>query len=515
MPHLDPTSEAYAARYYRLLEVLKTEGLVEPRYDANSPGEWLAWAHGVRWMIRFLFESRSWAILLANDTLPAPRSFPEIDELMRYLDEVFHRDGNQGDILGSPYPTIAWSETLVLLEQVNQAERRPLANPQYQRELLILSDFRQLPDNLESMGRAIHNIAVDQRRTHGTLVRLLESLLERVNTDRGFDAGAQPGDRVGLIEMSTEYRDSYHKLSDETKEELKEEVQDARESRQMGFRLNQRGRLADANNVWKQITELLKGLKARVGIEAMVLMVRNNHEFTMDPRWYITASQINDYLGTNFKGWDLEKIGALVEAFSVAGCDFMSFYRTAREKAEHLKKLIRQKILEGLATITGELNIQMNYINYEQEIVFRRGVILRGWLLSEFKNPSELSTSIPPLKAQWQALQSGACHWEKTTPEEREKLKASFAEKLAGGQVKKRKEHSDKGKKHVRPKKSRAKGKGKEAATAAAVATAGGDVEKESSDDDESGDDGEGQSRKCRRVAEPKSAEFVPDDVDD
>ena len=51
MPHLDPTSEAYAARYYRLLEVLKTEGLVEPRYDANSPGEWLAWAHGVRWMI--------------------------------------------------------------------------------------------------------------------------------------------------------------------------------------------------------------------------------------------------------------------------------------------------------------------------------------------------------------------------------------------------------------------------------------------------------------------------------
>ncbi|KAH9934120.1 uncharacterized protein B0H18DRAFT_1114864 [Fomitopsis serialis] len=327
--------------------------------------------------------------------------------------------------------------------------------------------------------------------------------------------GAQPGDRVGLIETSTEYRDSYHKLSDETKEELKEEVQDARESRQMGFRLNQRGRLADANNVWKQITELLKGLKARVGIEAMVLMVRNNHEFTMDPRWYITASQIDDYLGTNFKGWDLEKIGALVEAFSVAGCDFMSFYRTAREKAEHLKKLIRQKILEGLATITGESNIQMNYINYEQEIIFRRGVILRGWLLSEFKNPSELSTSIPPLKAQWQALQSGACRWEKTTPEEREKLKASFAEKLAGGQVKKRKERSDKGKKHARPKKSRAKGKGKEAATAAAVATAGGDVEKESSDDDESGDDGEGQSRKRRRVAEPKSAEFVPDDADD
>ncbi|KAH9916433.1 uncharacterized protein B0H18DRAFT_1124231 [Fomitopsis serialis] len=187
MPHLDPTSEAYAARYYRLLEVLKTEGLVEPRYDANSPGEWLAWAHGVRWMIRFLFESRSQAILLANDTLPAPRSFPEIDELMRYLNEVFHRDGNQGDILGSPYPTIAWSETLVLLEQVNQAERRPLANLQYQRESLILSDFRQLPDNLESMGQAIHNIAVDQHRMHGTLIGLLESLLERVNTDRGFD----------------------------------------------------------------------------------------------------------------------------------------------------------------------------------------------------------------------------------------------------------------------------------------------------------------------------------------
>ncbi|KZT67639.1 hypothetical protein DAEQUDRAFT_767001 [Daedalea quercina L-15889] len=188
MPHLDPTSEAYAARYYRLLDVLKTEGLVEPRYDVNSPGEWLAWAHGVRWMICFLFESRSRAILLANDMLPAPRSFPEIDELMCYLNEVFHRDGNQGDILGSAYPTIAWSETLVLLKQVNQAERRPLANPQYQRESLILSDFRQLPNNLESMGQAIHNIAVNQRCMHGTLVGLLKSLLECVNTDCGFDA---------------------------------------------------------------------------------------------------------------------------------------------------------------------------------------------------------------------------------------------------------------------------------------------------------------------------------------
>ncbi|KAH9924227.1 uncharacterized protein B0H18DRAFT_1120081 [Fomitopsis serialis] len=158
--------------------------------------------------------------------------------------------------------------------------------------------------------------------------------------------------------------------------------------------------------------------------------------------------------------------------------------------------------------------IMFEEIVYDVEIIFRRGVILRGWLLSEFKNPSELSTSIPPLKAQWQALQSGACRWEKTTPEEREKLKASFAEKLAGGQVKKRKERLDKGKKHARPKKSRAKGKGKEAATAAAVAMAGGDVEKESSDDDESGDDGEGQSRKRRRVAEPKSAEFVPGDAD-
>ncbi|KZT64843.1 hypothetical protein DAEQUDRAFT_769346 [Daedalea quercina L-15889] len=174
MLHLDPTSEAYAARYYHLLDVLKTKGLVEPQYDANSPGEWLAWAHGVRWMIRFLFESCSRAILLANDTLPAPRSFPEIDELTCYLDEVFHRDGNQGDILGLAYPTIAWSETLVLLKQANQAERRPLANPQYQRESLILSDFHQLPDNLESMGRAIHNIAIDQRRMHGTLVGLLE-----------------------------------------------------------------------------------------------------------------------------------------------------------------------------------------------------------------------------------------------------------------------------------------------------------------------------------------------------
>ncbi|KZT65607.1 hypothetical protein DAEQUDRAFT_768670 [Daedalea quercina L-15889] len=156
MPHLDPTSKVYAARYYRLLDVLKTEGLVEPRYDANSPGEWLAWAHGC-----FLFESRSRAILLANNTLPAPRSFPEIDELMRYLDKVFHRDGNQGDILGLglSYDRLVRDLGAARTDQPGRASssREPT-----------------LPDNLESMGRAIHNIAVDQRRMHGTLVGLLE-----------------------------------------------------------------------------------------------------------------------------------------------------------------------------------------------------------------------------------------------------------------------------------------------------------------------------------------------------
>ena len=46
----------------------------------------------------------------------------------------------------------------------------------------------------------------------------------------------------------------------------------------------------------------------------------------MRPRWYFTNPQLNRYLTGMIKRWDVENIGALGEAFSIAGCDLMGMY---------------------------------------------------------------------------------------------------------------------------------------------------------------------------------------------
>ena len=51
--------------------------------------------------------------------------------------------------------------------------------------------------------------------------------------------------------------------------------------------------------------------------------MRNNTEYHMDPRWFFTNCNMNRYLTGSIKRWDVENIGAKLEAFSIAGCDML------------------------------------------------------------------------------------------------------------------------------------------------------------------------------------------------
>lgn len=193
MPSLDPSATAHATRYLRLVEVLRFESLVEPRYDADSPEEWLAWAHNARWMIvrseapgvfsrlfetdrrpqRAMYESRTHSLMLGVDSLRAPRSFPEIDGLIRYLDEVFFHDGRQANDLGSLYPTIAMSGDCVQAEQGNDFEELVLTHPRYHSEPMVLGDYRHIAGNFEALGRSIRDLVVNQEALLGIIAGLL------------------------------------------------------------------------------------------------------------------------------------------------------------------------------------------------------------------------------------------------------------------------------------------------------------------------------------------------------
>jgi hypothetical protein len=57
----------------------------------------------------------------------------------------------------------------------------------------------------------------------------------------------------------------------------------------------------------------------------------------------------------------------------------------------------------------------MQYVNYEEAIVQCYGVLLKGWTFNRFVNPSELSTSLPPLQKLLNALNDGSCKIVKLT----------------------------------------------------------------------------------------------------
>ncbi|KAF8515260.1 hypothetical protein BU17DRAFT_51912, partial [Hysterangium stoloniferum] len=67
-------------------------------------------------------------------------------------------------------------------------------------------------------------------------------------------------------------------------------------------------------------------------------------------------------------------------------------------------------IRAGLCNIMNIKRIEMNYTNYETTIVQAHGVILIGFPLNQFVNPSEV-TNITDMRQLHNALRSGECKW--------------------------------------------------------------------------------------------------------
>ena len=94
----------------------------------------------------------------------------------------------------------------------------------------------------------------------------------------------------------------------------------------------------------------------------------------------------------------------------------------------------------------------MQYVNYEEAIVQRYGIVLEGWTFARFVNPSELSTALPPLQKLLDALNDGSCKFVKLTREQRKAREKEYREKVVTGeiQVRERKTRKDAGQKRKR-----------------------------------------------------------------
>ncbi|CAK5272792.1 unnamed protein product [Mycena citricolor] len=286
--------------------------------------------------------------------------------------------------------------------------------------------------------------------------------------------------------LSESFAEEYNALSSEEKQKFVDDFKEIKVSNASLKRTTPRGRAQDVANIirnMKLLTLQIAGLCARVGIECMWLIVRNNTDFYMDPQWFFTSPHLERYMPLAVgRQWELSKVGAKVEAFAVAGCDELgasqysfhhtvflispALFRTSKQRCDHLKTQIRTLVNEGLrkhhtilrmrrasyhssGKVTANPNTTMQYVHYREDIVVGLGVELRGWTAGDIVNPSNLSTSVKVLVELRDALVSGDAHWAKLTREERKERRQEWDDDVVAGKVcpKSRETRSDKGKK--------------------------------------------------------------------
>ncbi|KAJ2970026.1 hypothetical protein NUW54_g12826 [Trametes sanguinea] len=241
-------------------------------------------------------------------------------------------------------------------------------------------------------------------------------------------------------------------LTEEQKNEYVEELKVLKETQQYGLRLTQRSRAQDVNHVCKTIEDLLLGLQVRVGVQAFYCVVRSSLEYQLHPRFFFTNRDLDVFLRGSVRRFEPENIGALAEAFSIAGSDYLSFLRSMTEKVTFLRGEVRELLNSGLASPSGDPNATMSYAQYTRDVQLKYKLTLEGWMYSTLCAPSDLPAIIPVLMDIHDHLVRGDCYFHRLDPSEYLALQAEYEQRAESGQVKPRKKRSDAGK-------PRAKGK--------------------------------------------------------
>ncbi|TFY50860.1 hypothetical protein EVJ58_g10858, partial [Rhodofomes roseus] len=314
------------------------------------------------------------------------------------------------------------------------------------------------------------------------------------------------GDHTKLRDFQKQCSDEYHDLTDAQKEEYVEELRNGRESHLHGANLTSCGRLKILYSTVQKIEKLYEYLKIMCGIDAVSLIVQNEATFHFNPMWFYTDQAIRGFLAMYKKGGMKRESGQ----WSRALYWHSAIFATSKLKAKQLKVQIQDKLHELLVAITKDSKAQMQYKNFERDIVVVHGIDIKGWTHPKWDSPSKLSTSLPPLQTLLDALNSGTCHFFCLSPEELTKRKAVYHCRVESGEVAPQKTRSDAGcargkwaKKSKKPKQSKKSKKSKPAGGT------GDDEGSSSSDLSKDDDEEDAPVSKRRRLAAPKSREFI------
>ncbi|TFK59028.1 hypothetical protein BDN72DRAFT_906209 [Pluteus cervinus] len=253
-----------------------------------------------------------------------------------------------------------------------------------------------------------------------------------------------------LEELQVLHLEEYHALDDAQRLAYVEQFKALKTTSVELQRPTPRSRIQDVSNVIRNIELLLVALQRRAGVQAMVCIFRNTAAYVMDLQWFFTNPEIKPYLPMAVgRRWDTSQVGARLEAFAIAGCDTARLFKTVQQKVEYYKMAIRNRVNQNLRQITGNSNIQMQYVHFESRIVIPYGIDIVGWNHPTFGNPSELSSSLDLLKKLYEALLSGKCKFVTLTEAEHDARTKEYEAKVVNGDndIPQRQQRKDAGKK--------------------------------------------------------------------
>ncbi|KAJ7803496.1 hypothetical protein B0H13DRAFT_1671678 [Mycena leptocephala] len=174
------------------------------------------------------------------------------------------------------------------------------------------------------------------------------------------------GETRDATELHEEYIDEYRALTDAERTEYVARFETNRAQDIKLQRPTPRAKIQDVANIVRNMKLLMTGLSTCVGIEGFFCIVRDSADFHMQPQWFFTSRELEQYMPiATRKKWVTQEVGTKIEVFAVAGCDitsacFNSMYfmhahtapdllRTSKQKADWLKAGIREGITEKLS----------------------------------------------------------------------------------------------------------------------------------------------------------------------
>ncbi|KAJ7192580.1 hypothetical protein GGX14DRAFT_479933 [Mycena pura] len=238
-------------------------------------------------------------------------------------------------------------------------------------------------------------------------------------------------------ELHTQYFDEYSNLTTQEKEELCTKWESLRSTNFHLRRDTPRAKIQDVANVVRNMKMLLSALAQRVGVEGFFCIVKNNVHFRMDPEWYFTSRELEQYMEiATSKKWVTGEVGMKLEAFAVAGCDPANLLRTSKQKTDWMKGEIRSLLAKNLVDVSKVDDARLGWKWWEEDVEQRYGVVLEGWTASDkITDPSNLSTSQTVIHTLLEAVRTGACAFRKLGPAEAAERKAKWEMEVAAGRV--------------------------------------------------------------------------------